>query len=172
MASTQQAEQATRPADSGSAGIAAPDLAATTLYSVDAETRPGGQASVRARHSTIAFDGAAVSGQLLPGPAELLAAALAGCILKNVERFSGMLPFRYRHAHVHVELERQEPPPRIVNATYALRITTDEPQHRVELLHRNIIRFGTVTNTLAAACQLAGTITAEPPTSAAPQRRS
>ena len=54
-------------------------------------------------------------------------------MLKNVERFSGLLPFRYQHARVQVELERQEPPPRIVRARYTLRIVTDEPQHRLEL---------------------------------------
>ena len=52
-------------------------------------------------------------------------------------------------------------PPPIVRARYRLRIETDEPQRRVELLHRNILRFGTITNTLAAACELTGTIVAE-----------
>lgn len=137
-----------------------------TRYAVDAENTPGGNATIAARASTIAFDGSAVSGALLPGPADLLAAALAACILKNVERFSGLLPFRYQHARVHVEIERQEPPPRIVRATYTLRITTDEPQHRLDLLHRNILRFGTITNTLAAACELEGTIHADPPEAA------
>ena len=67
---------------------------------------------------------------------------------------------------MHVELERQEPPPRIIRARYTLRITTNEPDHRVQLLHRNILRFGTITNTLAAACELEGTILAEPPAAA------
>jgi hypothetical protein len=37
----------------------------------------------------------------------------------------------------------------------------DRPWHRIELLHRDIQRFGTITNTLAAACELDGTIAAE-----------
>jgi hypothetical protein len=40
----------------------------------------------------------------------------------------------------------------------------------VELLHRNILRFGTITNTLAAACELTGTIEAEPPAEEAPEQ--
>ena len=143
-------------ADGGSAGVG-------TWYAVDGENAPGGQATVASRASTIAFDGSAATGQLLPGPADLLAAALAACILKNVERFSGLLPFRYQRARVHVEVERREPPPRIVRARYTLRIATDEPPRRLELLHHNILRFGTITNTLAAACELDGTILAEPP---------
>ena len=134
-----------------------------THYTVEAESVHGGAATIAARATTIAFDGSASTGELLPGPADLLAAALAACILKNVERFSTILPFRYQRARVHVEMEREEPPPRIARASYALRIVTDEPDHRVELLHRNILRFGTITNTLAAACELDGTIHAEPP---------
>ena len=140
-----------------------------TRYTVEAESAPGGAATSAARATTIAFDGSASTGELLPGPADLLAAALAACILKNVERFSTILPFRYQRARIHVEIDRDEPPPRIVRARYALRIVTDEPEHRLQLLHRNILRFGTITNTLAAACKLEGTIRAEPP---APPDRS
>jgi hypothetical protein len=32
------------------------------------------------------------------------------------------------------------------------------PAHRVELLHRNILKFGTITNTLAAAVELTGEV--------------
>ena len=100
------------------------------------------------------FDGSAQSGEALPGPADLLCAALSACILKNVERFSHMLPFRYESASLEVTAEREEPPPRIVRMHYRLRVVTDEPPARVELLHKNIRKFGTITNTLAAACEL------------------
>jgi uncharacterized OsmC-like protein len=132
-------------------------------YTVDAENLPGGAGTIASRASAIHFDGSAATGGLLPGPADLLAAALAACLLKNVERFSGILPFRYERASAHVEIERAEPPPRIVRARYTLRVETDEPERRVELLHRNILNFGTITNTLAAACELSGELIAEPP---------
>jgi uncharacterized OsmC-like protein len=142
-----------------------------TRYAVHGENRPGGAGTIASRTSMIAFDGSVETGELLPGPADLLAAALAACMLKNVERFSAILPFRYREARIEVEVERAEPPPRIVRAHYTLTITTDEPVHRLELLHRNILRFGTITNTLAAACELSGTIHAEPPTDAGKDTR-
>ncbi|MBK9072762.1 MAG: hypothetical protein IPL79_17435 [Myxococcales bacterium] len=44
--------------------------------------------------------------------------------------------------------------------SYHLRVVTDELAARVELLHRNIRKFGTISNTLAAACELTGTIEA------------
>jgi hypothetical protein len=37
-----------------------------------------------------------------------------------------------------------------------------EPDQRVDLLHRNIQRHGTIFNTIAAACEVTGTITAHP----------
>lgn len=132
----------------------------TTSYTVSASVRAGGTASVHVRASEIAFDGSAQSGEALPGPADLLCAALSACILKNVERFSYMLPFRYESASIEVTAERVEPPPRIVRMSYHLRLVTEEPPARVELLHKNIRKFGTITNTLAAACELSGEIEA------------
>jgi uncharacterized OsmC-like protein len=133
------------------------------VYAVTGETKPGGAAAaISARTSRIVFDGSAQAGDLLPSPADLLCAALSACILKNVERFSQLLPFRYTAASIRVEAEREEPPPRIVRMRYVLRVATDEPAHRVELLHTNILKFGTITNTLKAACELHGEIVAEP----------
>lgn len=132
----------------------------TMTYAVFASTRAGGTASVHARTSDIAFDGSAQSGDALPGPADLLCAALSACILKNVERFSHMLPFRYESASIEVTADREEPPPRIIRMHYLLRVVTDESAARIELLHKNIRKFGTITNTLAAACELTGEIEA------------
>jgi uncharacterized OsmC-like protein len=115
---------------------------------------------ISAQGGDIPFNGSAAGGAQLPGPADLLAAALAACILKNVERFSKILRFTYRRASIHVTVEREEPPPRIVRARYTLRVETDEPEARLELLHRNIRKFGTITNTLAAATDLQGEIVA------------
>ena len=140
---------------------------AKMTYAVTADTRNGGQAAVQVRTSTIAFDGSAQAGETLPGPADLLCAALAACILKNVERFSHILPFHYDSASIEVTAEREEPPPRIVRMHYRVRVVTDEPAARLELLHKNIRKFGTITNTLAAACQLTGEIEAVAPGGAA-----
>lgn len=129
-----------------------------TRYEVEGENLPGGTAHIVTQGRTIPFDGSAESGKELPGPADLLAGALAACVLKNVERFSGMLPFDYSRATVHVSVEREEPPPRIVGARYIVHIETDETDHKVDLLARNILKFGTITNTLAAAVDLRGEV--------------
>jgi uncharacterized OsmC-like protein len=109
----------------------------------------GGEGHLDAHGLAAPFDGTAGRANGLPGPADVLCAALSACILKNVERFSHLLPFQYESATVQVVAEREEPPPRIVRMHYEL-----------ELLHRNIQKFGTITNTLGKACELSGTIRA------------
>jgi hypothetical protein len=45
----------------------------------------------------------------------------------------------------------------------SLQLTTDEATHRVDLLDRNIRRYGTIYNTLAATCEVYGNIAVRPP---------
>jgi uncharacterized OsmC-like protein len=132
-------------------------------YQISASVQKGGRALAQAKQSEIRFDGSAQQDRELPGPAELLATAFAACALKNVERFSHILPFHYESASIHVEAQREDRPPRIVSIRYTLRIKTDESPHRIDLLHLNIRKYGTVYNTLAAACQVEGEIVVDNP---------
>lgn len=136
---------------------------ASASYVATGRVTAGGQGSLRTHGADLAFDGTTGRVADLPGPADLLCAALSACLLKNVERFAHLLPFRYTTASVRVEAEREEPPPRIARIRYELRVTTDEPAARVDLLRRNIEKFGTITNTLRAACDVSGVLIAEPP---------
>lgn len=129
-----------------------------SAYSVTAASAPGGEGHVDVFGRDLRFDAGAARDLVHPGPAELLCAALAACVLKNVERFSGLLPFRYEAARVRVEAERQDAPPRFTRFTWRLEIVTDEPASRVELLHKNIRQFGTVSGTLALAAEVVGEI--------------
>lgn len=136
-----------------------------TTYHVTARGRAGGPATVRAAGVDIPVDAtwASAEGSDLPGPADLLAAAFAACILKNTERTAALLPFRYQSVEIDVQACRQDSPPQFVEITYDVRIVTDEDPRRVELLHRNISQFGTIYNTLAAVCDVHGHVTAVPP---------
>ena len=131
-------------------------------YRVEARVTGPGVATGRAKGRTIEFDTSRSGSDELPGPAELLILAFAACLLKNVERFSHLLSFDYDGASVAIVAERQEAPPRFTTIRYELRVATAESEHRVELLHRNLRRFGTVYNTLAATCDVDGTIVAGP----------
>ena len=138
------------------------DAHSTTSYRVHARVSGPGVATGHAKEREIAFDTSRAGGDVLPGPAELLALSFAACLLKNVERFSHLLSFDYAGASVAVEAERRDAPPRFTKIRYELRIRTNEDPHRVQLLHRNLRRFGTVYNTLAATCDVDGTIVAGP----------
>lgn len=143
-----------------------PDAAAphpTRTYAVHAETHGTGVGEVHANQSIVRFDSSPAQGDELPGPADLLTSAFAACIIKNIERMGEILPFRYDSASLEVTAERQDRPPKIVRISYALTVVTDEPRQRVDLLHRNIQRHGTIFNTLAEVCEVSGTITALPP---------
>lgn len=136
-----------------------------TVYDVHARMLGDGRAQVDAGSETVTFDASwAAPPAGLPGPAELLASSFAACLLKNVARAATLLPFSYEHAEVDVTACRQDTPPRFVGITYQLRLVTEEPERRIELLHTNLRRFGTVYNTLAAVCDVDGEILAVDPT--------
>ena len=127
-------------------------------YEVEARIAQPGRSEISTKRATIAFDSSPQMGNELPGPAELLCSAFAACLLKNVERFSEMLPFRRQGASVRVEAERQQTPPRFLRIGYELRVVTEEPPERVELLQRNLATYGTVYNTLAEVCEISGEV--------------
>lgn len=97
-------------------------------------------------------------------PAELLLASLAACILKGTERVVPMLKFDLRGIAVSLHGIRQDSPPKMVRITYEITVDTDEPDARLELLHRNLQKYGTIMNTLAGATELVGTIRRKAPT--------
>ena len=142
--------------------------AAPLTYEVQARIVRPGVSEVHAKQATIVFDSSPGMGDELPGPAELLCSAFAACVLKNVERFSEMLPFEQHGASITVTAERQQDPPRFTSIQYELRLVTDEPPGRVSLLQRNLAKYGTVYNTLASSCEVSGDVVAVPSASAAP----
>ena len=134
-------------------------------YTVTAHTNGDGTSTAVTNGEAIRFDSSPTQGDQLPGPADLLTTAFAACMLKNVERMGQLLPFEWISASVEVHAERQDSPPKMTAITYRLEVVTDEPEHRVDLLHRNISRYGTIYNTLAAACDVSGEVVAVRPAS-------
>jgi uncharacterized OsmC-like protein len=132
-------------------------------YNVKAKSQKNGEASAEANNSLsdsyrIRFDGSAGRQDDLPSPAELLLTALAACMLKNVERFSEILEFDYTKAEVEVYGLRNDSPPYMSKITYQLKVASDMKESKLRLLHKNILKFGTITNTIAKAADLKGTI--------------
>ena len=91
-------------------------------------------------------------------PAELLLAALSACMIKGIERVVPILKFELRGVEVRVHGVRQDVPPRMQSISYEIEVDTDEPEHRLALLHENVKKYGTVFNTVAPGTDLSGVL--------------
>ena len=91
-------------------------------------------------------------------PAELLLASVAACLIKGIERVTPTLDFHLRGIEVTLLGKRQDSPPKMVSITYELIIDTEETDQRLDLLHKNVRKYGTISNTVAEATDLQGTI--------------
>lgn len=91
-------------------------------------------------------------------PAELLLASIAACMIKGAERVAPMLKFDLRGMEVRLHGIRQDAPPKMIRIDYEIIVDTPETDQRLDLLHKNIRKYGTVSNTIAAATELNGVI--------------
>lgn len=91
-------------------------------------------------------------------PVEMLLAAIAACMIKGIERVAPLINFSFRRVEVRLHAVRQDNPPFISSINYDLIVDTDENDRRLELLHQNVRKYGTVSNTIAAATRLEGNI--------------
>ena len=91
-------------------------------------------------------------------PAEMLLASLAACMLKGAERVAPMLEFDLRGMEISLHGQRQDSPPKMVRIDYEIVVDTAETDARLALLHKNLQKYGTITNTLAEATELVGRI--------------
>lgn len=127
-------------------------------YRVSAERIDSHGSLARCKDSTIMLDTDIAGRTDAFNPAELLLAALAACMIKGIERVMPILDFSLRGVEVRLHGLRQDSPPKMAAITYELIIDTDEFDRRLELLHTNVRKFGTVYNTLAAGTELSGQI--------------
>ena len=89
-------------------------------------------------------------------PAELLMAAIAACMIKGIERVTPILHFRLQGVEVRIHGVRQDVPPRMEEIRYEILVDTDESESRLELLHDNVRKYGTVFNTVSPGTRLHG----------------
>ena len=96
-------------------------------------------------------------------PAELLLAALSACMIKGIERVTPILKFELRGVEVRVHGVRQDVPPRMESIRYEIIVDTDEVDRRLDLLHENVKKYGTVFNTVAPGTELTGVLQRKTP---------
>jgi uncharacterized OsmC-like protein len=112
----------------------------------------------RCKDATIALDIDVAGNHEAFNPAELLLAALSACMIKGIERVVPILKFELRKVEVRVHGVRQDVPPRMESITYEIEVDTDEPERRLDLLHDNVKKYGTVFNTVAPGTDLTGVL--------------
>lgn len=96
-------------------------------------------------------------------PAELLLASIAACMIKGAERVAPMIKFDLHGMEVRLHGVRQDAPPKMIRIDYEIIVDTPETDQRLDLLHKNIRKYGTVSNTIAAATTLEGSIRRKTP---------
>jgi uncharacterized OsmC-like protein len=116
----------------------------------------------RCKNAEIALDTDLAGNADAFNPAELLLAALSACMIKGIERVTPLLKFSLRGVEVRVHGVRQDVPPKMESIDYEIIVDTDEPERRLELLHENVKKFGTVFNTIAPGTQLSGRLKRAP----------
>jgi len=127
-------------------------------YQITASSVSNNDATIHIKQSEIDFGTTPETTDTLASPAELYLGAFSACMLKNVDRFSGMMHFTYSKATVEVNATRLENPPRMDQIDYKLKIYSNDPKLNKELLKRNIEKFGTIYNTVKLSCSITGTI--------------
>ena len=127
-------------------------------YQIKASSISNKDAVVHIKQSNLDFGTTSKTAETLPNPAELFLSSFAACILKNVERFSGMMKFTYTKATLEVNAARLENPPRMDNIVYDLTIYTHDNKLNSDLLKKNIEKFGTIYNTVKLSSSISGTI--------------
>lgn len=127
-------------------------------YSCKANSSSKNNASIKIKQSEIIFGTTPESADDLPNPAELFLGSFSACILKNVERFSELMNFEYSHAEITVNAIRLENPPRMDDINYELKIHSKDTKLNIDLLKKNIEKFGTIFNTVKSSCSVNGEI--------------
>ena len=110
------------------------------------------------KQATITLDTDLAGNPQAFNPAELLLAALSACMIKGIERVTPLLKFQLRGVEVRVHGVRRDVPPCMESISYEIIVDTDESDRRLDLLHDNVKKFGTVFNTVAPGTELAGVL--------------
>lgn len=113
---------------------------------------------VRCKEAEIVLDTDLAGRRDALNPAELLLAALSACMIKGIERVTPILKFQLRGVEIKVHGVRRDVPPGMESITYEIVVDSDEDDRRLELLHENVRRYGTVFNTVAPGTTLTGTL--------------
>jgi uncharacterized OsmC-like protein len=116
---------------------------------------------VRSKESELVIDTGMSGRPDALNPVELLLAALSACFIKGIERVAQTLGIEYDSVNVSLTAHRPVEEARIDDIVYVIRIRTKSDQAKLNLLHKNLMKFGTIYNTVKSGTKLSGSIVAE-----------
>lgn len=125
-------------------------------YKINAQSRAHELASFTVNEGNYSFG--ITRNSEAASPMDLLLGAFAACVLKNVERFSGILKFEYESASIEIQGFRSDKPPALHAIDYALKIKSNDPKLNTALLMKNLEKFGTIYNTLKQCSEIKGSV--------------
>jgi uncharacterized OsmC-like protein len=126
-----------------------PDMAPMLEYRVSAKRVDSHGSIASTKDAEIILDTDIKGRRDAFNPAELFLAAIAACMIKGIERVTPMLKFDLRGVEVKLHGVRQDSPPKMISVDYELIVDTIETDQRLELLHTNVRKYGTISNTLS-----------------------
>ena len=112
----------------------------------------------RCKQAEIELDATLVDLDEAFNPVELLMASLCACMTRGVLRAAKLNKIDVRAVDITLNATRQDAPSKITHIEYALQLDTQANDRRLELIHKNVLKFGTITNTLLDAVEFTGTI--------------
>lgn len=89
-------------------------------------------------------------------PLELLMGALSACMLKGINRLAPLLALTIDGVNIDITSTRRDSPPGIESMHYRIAVESPDSDEKLALLHENLRKFGTVTNTIAQGTALTG----------------
>ena len=130
-------------------------------FQVSAHRTDASSSKVRSKQAEIKID-TSMAGRLdALNPVELLLASLAACIIKGIERVADTLGIDYESVDVALTAYRPVDEARIDDIDYLVTIGTSADQIKLDLLHKNLMKFGTIYNTIKIGTKLTGSIVAK-----------
>jgi len=108
------------------------------------------------RGLTVQFDGAEGGEHDAFNPVELLLTSLTACLVKGTMRAARLNKINVRHVEVRIQGKRQDAPPKVVEIIYEVLLDTDASAKQLDLIQKNLDKFGTITNTVAASVPVTG----------------
>lgn len=138
-------------------------MSQTMTFNLQANRTDDSGSVVTAKQTSLVIDTSQASRPDALNPVELLLAALAACIIKGIDRVADTLAIHFDSVLVELIAHRPIDEARIDDISYKVLLGTNADQNKLDLLHKNIMKFGTIYNTVKQGTNLSGQVLAAKP---------